>query len=103
MIVQFLQFLEGSTMILFAFSTRITMIIIVSSHPSIFRFSCEIFGRVSVFLTNVAHIVQYNTKRVGKSPVVELVVGLVDISPRTKIKQELGNIDQLGPGKSTFH
>lgn len=50
-----------------------------------------------------AHVVQYNTKRVEKSPVAELVVGLVDISPRTKIKQELGNFGQLGPGKSTFH
>lgn len=45
--------------------------------------------------------VQHQKSR--ESPVVDPVVGLVDISPRTKIKKELGNIGQLGPGKYTFH
>lgn len=44
MIVQFLQFLEGSTMILFAFSTRITMTLTVSSHSCIFRFLVKYLG-----------------------------------------------------------
>lgn len=38
------QFLDGSTMILFAFSARITMIFFVSSYLSIFRFPIKYLG-----------------------------------------------------------
>lgn len=49
------QFLEGSTMILFAFSARITMILFVSSLSSIFKFLVKYLGDSFCILDKCSH------------------------------------------------